>query len=813
MTTGAAGAHDAHEIRNKDKNRNRYRNKYGTRAHRRQPRRGHERLATEAAVVCDRGGDLTAVTSPVTLTLPAKQLHGPGEDDASHYMSTSRFASEPSTNAEPYTARPWTGRPLPLGAHWDGAGVNFSLYSEHATRVELCLFARPDDPYEEDRIALPERTGHVWHAYLPGLRPGHAYGYRVHGPYRPDQGLRFNPAKVLLDPYARAVHGDIDFDGPVFGYERVDGHDDEYRRDQRDDAPFVPRSIVIDPRFDWEGDTSPQIPFAESIIYETHVKGISRTHPEVPPELRGTYLGLAHPAITGYLRELGITAVELLPIHSWLDEQAVDERGLTNYWGYNSIAYFAPTARYAMGGSLGEQVNEFKTMVKGLHAAGLEVILDVVYNHTAEGDHLGPTVAFRGIDNPTYYRLVPGHPRLYVDFTGTGNTLYVRNPETLRMVMDSLRYWVQEMHVDGFRFDLAPALAREEHPVERYASFFDAIHQDPVLSTVKLIAEPWDIGAGGYQVGRFPNGWAEWNDKYRDGVRHFWRGDDGYVADMGYRLTGSSDLFNADGRRPTASINFVTAHDGFTLTDLVSYDRKHNLANRDDNRDGADHNISSNYGHEGPTRDPAIQRIRAQQRRNFLATLFVSQGVPMLLGGDEIGRTQRGNNNAYCQDNEISWYHWDLRQWNEELLAFTRHLIAIRRTQPVLRRRCFLHGSHLRAIGARDIAWLRPGGGEMLHGDWHDDSLRALGLVLHGNAIEEPGPHGEAIVGDTLAILLNADDQPVEFDLSLHADHAPAHWQTLVDTGHPPDNKAMMYEPDVPLRVAPRTLLLLRELI
>lgn len=706
----------------------------------------------------------------------------------------------------------WLGSPYPLGAHWDGAGVNFALFSEHATHVELCLFARPADPYEAVRIALPERTGHVWHGYLPGIGPGQTYGYRVYGPYRPEQGLRFNPAKLLLDPYARAVHGDIDYSGPVFGYERRPGSRDDSRRSPRDDAPSVPRSVVIDPAFAWGDDASPRIPWGQTVIYETHVKGFSQLLPDLAPELRGTYLGLAEPAAIAYLRDLGITAVELLPVHAWLDEPDVVARGLTNYWGYNSIGFFAPTARYAVGGSLGQQVTEFKTMVKVLHAAGIEVFLDVVYNHTGEGNQLGPTVCFRGIDNPVYYRLDPSNPRLYTDVTGTGNTVNVRNPETLRLIMDSLRYWVQEMHVDGFRFDLAPALAREQFPVDRYGSFFDAIHQDPILAGIKLIAEPWDLGDGGYQVGRFPNGWSEWNDKYRDCVRHFWRGDDGYVAEMGYRLTGSSDLFNTDGRQVSASINFATAHDGFTLTDLVSYERKHNLANGDENRDGTDHNISCNYGHEGPTRDPAIQRVRAQQRSNFLATLFLSQGIPMLLGGDEIGRTQRGNNNAFCQDNEISWYHWDLHQWNEELLAFAKHLIRIRLEQPVLRRRRFLRGRLLEEIGARDIAWLRPGGGEMLHDDWYDRNLHALGLVLHGNAIEESGPHGEAIVGDSLALLLNAGPETVEFDLALHAKHAPRWWETLVDTANPPDNHAAVHDPQALVRVPSRTLLLLREL-
>jgi isoamylase len=710
-------------------------------------------------------------------------------------------------------ARAWTGAPFPLGAHWDGAGVNFALLSEHATAVEVCLFARPDDPLETERIALPERTGHVWHGYVPGLRPGQVYGYRVYGPYRPDVGLRFNPAKLLIDPYARAIHGRLDYSGPIFGYDPGAGpRADDHRRCPRDDAPAMPRCVVIDPTFDWGGDVPPRVPWGETVIYETHVKGFSRLFPEVLPELRGTYLGLAHPAAIEYLHNLGVTAVELLPVHHWLDEISVVAHGLTNYWGYNSIGFFAPSARFAVGGSLGQQVVEFKQMVKTLHAAGIEVILDVVYNHTAEGNHLGPTLSFRGIDNPVYYRLVQDNPRLYVDVTGTGNTLNVRNPNTLRMVMDSLRYWVQEMHVDGFRFDLAPALAREEFDVDREGSFFDAIHQDPILAEVKLIAEPWDIGENGYYVGKFPTGWSEWNGKYRDGARHFWRGDEGWVADMGYRLTGSSDLYKADGRQPYASINFVTAHDGFTLRDLVSYDHKYNWANGEDNRDGSDDNISSNYGHEGPTTDSEILAIRVRQQRNFLATLFLSQGTPMLLGGDEIGRTQRGNNNAYCQDNEISWYDWSLPAQDVDLHAFVQRLIRIRAQQPVLRRRHFLQGSRLRATGAQGITWLRPGGGEMTAADWHDQSLRALGLVLYGNAIEEPGPHGEPIVGDTLAILLNAGRTAVDFDLTNHAEHAPASWETLIDTLHPPDNSGLVYGDRVQVTVPDRTLLLLREI-
>jgi glycogen operon protein len=574
----------------------------------------------------------------------------------------------------------------------------------------------------------------------------------------------------------------------------------------------MPRCVVIDPAFEWAGDAPPQVPWSETVIYETHVKGFSRLFPEVLPELRGTYLGLAHPAAIGYLRDLGVTAVELLPVHHWLDEVSVVARGLTNYWGYNSIGFFAPSARFAAGGSLGQQVTEFKQMVKTLHAAGIEVILDVVYNHTAEGNHLGPTLSFRGIDNPVYYRLVQDNPRLYVDVTGTGNTLNVRNPNTLRMVMDSLRYWVTEMHVDGFRFDLAPALAREAFDVDREGSFFDAIHQDPVLAGVKLIAEPWDIGENGYYVGRFPTGWSEWNGKYRDSARHFWRGDEGLVADMGYRLTGSSDLYKADGRQPFASINFVTAHDGFTLRDLVSYDRKHNRANGEDNRDGSDDNISCNYGHEGSTTDSEILAVRTRQQRNFLATLFLSQGTPMLLGGDEIGRTQLGNNNAYCQDNDLSWYDWSRPARDDDLLAFVSRLIRIRAEQPVLRRRRFLHGSRLRAIGAKDITWLRPGGGEMTAVDWHDQSLRALGLVLYGNAIEEPGPHGEPVTGDTLAVLLNAGRTAVEFDLTNYAEHAPAGWQTLIDTLHPPDNGGLVYRDRARITVPDRTLLLLREI-
>jgi isoamylase len=721
--------------------------------------------------------------------------------------------SSPRADAPRGSARAWIGAPFPLGSHWDGAGINFALLSEHATEVEVCLFARPDDPYETERIPLPERTGHVWHGYIPGLAPRQVYGYRVYGPYRPEFGLRFNPSKLLIDPYARAIHGQLDYSGPIYGYSPRSGlHGEDQDRSPADDAPSVPRSVVIDPAFDWEDDAPPRVPWGETFIYETHVKGFSRLFPEVSPELRGTYLGLAHPAAIAYLRDLGVTAVELLPVHHRLDEVSVVTRGLTNYWGYNSIGFFAPDARFAVGGSLGQQVTEFKQMVKTLHAAGIEVILDVVYNHTAEGNHLGPTLSFRGIDNPIYYRLVQDDLRFYVDVTGTGNTVNVRNPNTLRMVMDSLRYWVEEMHVDGFRFDLAPALARETFDVDREGSFFDAIHQDPVLAGVKLIAEPWDIGENGYHVGKFPTGWSEWNGKYRDGTRHFWRGDEGWVADMGYRLTGSSDLYKADGRQPFASINFVTAHDGFTLRDLVSYNHKHNWANGEENRDGSNENTSCNYGHEGATTDPDILAVRARQQRNFLATLFLSQGTPMLLGGDEIGRSQRGNNNAYCQDNDFSWYHWSPPARDDDLHAFVRRLIRIRAEQPVLRRRHFLYGSRLRAIGAKDITWLRPGGGEMTAADWHEPGLHALGLILHGNAIDELDPHGQPISGDTLAVLLNAGKTEAEFDLTQHADQAPAAWQTLIDTMHPPDYDGVVYQTRTPVVVPGRTLLLLREI-
>ncbi len=704
-------------------------------------------------------------------------------------------------------ARARPGSPRPLGATWDGSGINVAIHARGATDVDLCLFADPGDPLESRCVRLPERTGHVWHGYLPGIEPGQAYGFRVHGPWDPDHGLRYNPAKLLLDPYGRAVVGGVDWAGPVYGH-RTDPRVNDLLLDDRDSAPFVPRSVVIDPAFDWGDDRPPATPLHRSLIYEIHTRGFTKLHPGVPPELRGTFAGLAHPAAIAHLLDFGITAVELLPVHAWVDEAFLSGLGLTNYWGYNSIAFFAPAPHLAAANDPQAQVREFKQMVKHLHAAGLEVLLDVVYNHTAEGNHLGPMLSFRGIDNPGYYRLVPEAPRYYVDVTGTGNTVNTRYPPTLAMVMDSLRYWVQEMHVDGFRFDLAPALAREQYDVDPLGSFLDAVHQDPVLGGVKLIAEPWDVGAGGYQLGRFPVGWSEWNDRYRNTVRSFWRGDGGQIADLASRLTGSSDLFRGDGRGPDASINYVTAHDGFTLRDLVSYERKHNEANGEHNRDGAEDNRSANYGVEGPTLRPDVLALRARQQRNLMATLILSQGVPMLLGGDEIGRTQKGNNNAYCQDNEVSWVDWSLVPSDRSLLAFAKKLVALRHAHPVLRRRTFLEGFN--GDGQRDLAWLRAGGGEMTDADWSDPDCRALGLVLLGDALRDLAPDGTPLHDETLAILLNAGLSGATFDLPPADPAHPDRWEVLLDTGAPasPPRGVAPNSCTVP----PRTLLLLRRL-
>ncbi|WP_370650118.1 glycogen debranching protein GlgX [Oscillochloris sp. ZM17-4] len=673
----------------------------------------------------------------------------------------------------------WPGRPYPLGATWDGQGVNFALFAERANRVELCLFESADSPHASMRITMPERSDGVWHVYLPNLRPGQLYGYRVYGPYNPDQGLRFNPNKLLIDPYAKAISGDIIWDDAVFGY--AIGHPDGDRSfDERDSAPFMPRSVVIDNSFPWGDDRHPRTPLHQSVIYELHVGGFTMLHPELPEPLRGTYAGLATPPVIDYLRSLGVTAVELLPVHQYLDDRQLTERGLRNYWGYNTIGFFAPDPRYSLSGASGEQVREFKSMVKSLHAAGIEVILDVVYNHTAEGSELGPTLSLRGTANQTYYRLVGDQPRYYMDYTGCGNTLNVMHPRTLQLIMDSLRYWVIEMHVDGFRFDLASALARGMHEADRLSAFLDTIHQDPILSQVKLIAEPWDIGPGGYQVGSFPVLWSEWNGKYRDTVRRFWKGDEAQVGELAYRLAGSSDLYQHNGRRPSASINFVTAHDGFTLRDLVSYSEKRNEANGEGNRDGESHNNSWNCGEEGPSDDPEVEALRLRQMKNMLATLLLSQGVPMILAGDERARSQRGNNNAYCQDNEISWLDWRLDEVGESMLEFTRRLVQIRREHPVLHRRRFFQGRRIYGSDIRDILWLRPDGEQMSQEEWERGSVRCLGMLLNGQVMNEWGVQGRRIYDDVLLLALNAHYEQVPFQLPYGADGRT--WELLADT-------------------------------
>jgi isoamylase len=687
------------------------------------------------------------------------------------------------------------GMPRPLGATWDGEGTNFALFSENATRVVLCLF---DSAGTEVQHELIEVTANTWHGFLPGIGPGQHYGYRVDAPFAPDEGHRFNPSKLLIDPYAKALAGSVDWESPVFGYP-VGHADADLARDERDSSAGVPKGIVIDPSFDWGDDAPPRTPLDQSIIYETHVKGFTARHPDVPPELRGTYAGLATEPAIAHLRGLGITAVELLPVHEFPDDKHLLDKGLRNYWGYNTLSFFAPAARYAAAGDCGSQVTEFKAMVKALHAAGIEVILDVVYNHTAEGNHLGPTLSFRGIDNAVYYRLVGDEPRYYMDYTGTGNTLNVPHPQVLQLVMDSLRYWVQEMHVDGFRFDLAAALARELHEVDKLGSFFDVIHQDPVLSQVKLIAEPWDIGEGGYQVGNFPILWTEWNGKYRDTVRAFWKGGDVGVDDLAYRLTGSSDLYQDDGRHPSASINFVTAHDGFTLYDLVAYSEKHNEANGEDNRDGHDHNQSWNHGVEGPTDDKEITAAREQTKRNLLATLLLSHGVPMLLHGDELGRTQRGNNNAYCQDNELTWVDWTLDDDAQALLAFTQRLIAIRRMHPNFRRPKFFQDQLIRGESGGEIRWLRPDGQEMSDEEWSHGWVRAIGLWLDGTSLPALDTDGNPLTDDSFLLLCNGHHEPVPFRLFAPVSSAAAdgvdpeaaaghRWEVVLDTAEPSDS-------------------------
>ncbi|MBT2444293.1 glycogen debranching protein GlgX [Streptomyces sp. ISL-36] len=672
----------------------------------------------------------------------------------------------------------WPGQAYPLGATYDGAGTNFAVFSETADRIELCLL---HDDGSETAVELRESDAFVRHAYLPGVMPGQRYGFRVHGPYAPERGQRCNSAKLLLDPYARAVSGKVDWGEAVYGYHF--GRPDS--RNDLDSAPHTMSSVVVNPYFDWGDDRRPRTDYHRTVIYEAHVKGLTMLHPELPEELRGTYAGLAHPSVIGHLKELGVTALELMPVHQFVNDHRLVDAGLANYWGYNTIGFFAPHNAYASWGDRGQQVLEFKSAVRALHQAGIEVILDVVYNHTAEGNHLGPTLSFRGLDNPSYYRLANDR-RYYTDTTGTGNSLLMRSPHVLQLIMDSLRYWVTEMHVDGFRFDLAATLARQFHEVDRLSSFFDLVQQDPVVSQVKLIAEPWDVGEGGYQVGNFPPLWTEWNGKYRDCVRDLWRGEPRTLAEFASRLTGSSDLYQDDGRRPLASVNFVTCHDGFTLRDLVSYDGKHNEANGEGNRDGESHNRSWNCGAEGDTDDIGIRELRARQMRNFLATLMLSQGVPMLSHGDEFGRTQGGNNNAYCQDNEVSWVRWPEPGAEEEgtLLEFTRAMVRLRRDHPVFRRRRFFHGRPVEGTHDEltDIAWFTPEGEEMTSRDWQAAHAQALTVFLNGNAISEPGPQGERIADDSFLLMFNASSQELEFEVPVN--HGQT-WRVVVDTSHP----------------------------
>ncbi|WP_341999018.1 glycogen debranching protein GlgX [Microbacterium sp. LWH7-1.2] len=696
----------------------------------------------------------------------------------------------------------WPGSPYPLGATFDGSGTNFALYSEGAERVELCLF---DEDGGETRVELVDVDAFVHHGYVPSVQPGQRYGYRVHGDYDPSQGKRFNPNKLLLDPYAKAVEGQIQWGQSVFGY---DFGDPDSRNDE-DSAAQQMMGVVVNPYFDWSGDRQPKTPYAESFIYEAHVRGLTQLHPSIPEDIRGTYSAIAHPAIIEHLQKLGVTAIELMPVHQFVDDSVLEEKGLSNYWGYNTIAFLAPQNTYSSSGQRGQQVQEFKAMVKALHAAGIEVILDVVYNHTAEGNHLGPTLSMRGIDNEAYYRLEDDDKRYYTDYTGTGNSLNVGNPHTLQLIMDSLRYWVLEMHVDGFRFDLASTLAREFYEVDRLAAFFELVQQDPVVSQVKLIAEPWDVGPGGYQVGNFPPQWTEWNGKYRDTVRDFWRGEPATLGEFASRLTGSSDLYEHSGRRPVASINFVTAHDGFTLRDLVSYNEKHNEANGEDNRDGADDNRSWNGGVEGPTDDPDVLALRARQQRNFIATLLLSQGVPMLLHGDELGRTQQGNNNGYAQDNEITWVDWSAP--DQPLVEFTAALARLRREHPTFRRRRFFDGRPVRreeGAPIPDIAWARPDGSQMQPEDWDSGFGRAVAVFLNGDGIRERDRRGDPIADDHFIVLFNAGDDVVDFVIP-DVEFSPE-WDVIVDTAGLHANTAPV-EPGSTLSVPGRSLMVLRE--
>lgn len=678
--------------------------------------------------------------------------------------------------------RVWPGRPYPLGATWNGSGVNFALYSENADKVELCLFDSPDAEKESCRIAMPESTDMVWHCYLPDALPGQVYGYRVYGPYEPSKGHRFNPNKILLDPYAKGIARETKWSDDVWGYKLNDPQGD-LSFDDRDNGRCAPLGAVIDEAFTWGDDRPPQTPWNRTIIYEMHVKGFSKLHPDVPEKFRGTYAALGSEAVVRYLRDLGVTAVELLPVHDHVDDRHLVDRGLSNYWGYNTLGFFAPEPKYSSASSAQETVREFKSMVKTLHSNGIEVILDVVYNHTAEGNQNGPTLSFRGIDNLAYYRLSQEDPRYYVDFTGCGNTFRMQNPRVLQLIVDSLRYWVLVMHVDGFRFDLASTLARELHEVDMLGGFFDIIHQDPVLSQVKLIAEPWDLGAGGYLVGNFPALWSEWNGKYRDAIRKFWKGDGGMISEFATRFTGSSDLYEWSSRRPHASVNYVTCHDGFTLNDLVSYNEKRNEANGENNRDGNPDEHSWNCGAEGPTDDPAINELRENKKRSMLATVLLSQGVPMILAGDEIGRTQQGNNNAYCQDNEMTWLHWDLDERKENLLKFVRRLVRLNREQAVFHRRRFFHGKAIQGAAAPEIAWLEPSGQKMAEQGWNEAFVRCLGVQLFGGEIDVD-EHGEPICGDSMLLLFNADHgNRIPFKFPAPQNGFP--WTLVFDTARP----------------------------
>ncbi|WP_027369302.1 glycogen debranching protein GlgX [Desulfovermiculus halophilus] len=694
----------------------------------------------------------------------------------------------------------WPGQPFPLGAVYDGSGTNFSLFSEIAEQVELCLF---DEDDQETRIEMPEVTGFCWHCYLPEIEPGQRYGFRVHGPWNPDQGHRCNPAKLLLDPYAKAIEGQVHWDQAAFPYDLDQGPEE---RNDADSAPFVPRCVVHQPFFDWSGDRRLQLPWHETVIYETHVKGFTIQHPDIPEEIRGTYAGLAHPAAVEHLKKLQVTAVELMPVHQFIHDKHLVDRGLRNYWGYNSIGYFAPHNEYSSDQRPGAGVAEFKQMVKTLHQAGIEVILDVVYNHTAEGNHLGPMFSFKGIDNAYYYRLTED-PSYYMDYTGTGNSLNMRHPHVLQLVMDSLRYWVLEMHVDGFRFDLASTLARELHDVDRLSAFFDIIQQDPVISQVKLIAEPWDVGEGGYQVGNFPPVWSEWNGKYRDCVRDFWRGEDQTLGELAYRFAGSPDLYENTSRLPFASINFITAHDGFTLHDLVSYNHKHNEDNGEDNQDGEDFNRSWNCGAEGPTDDPEVMDLRTRQKRNFLTTLFLSQGVPMLLGGDETGRTQNGNNNCYCQDNELSWFDWE--HVDQDLLGFCQGLIGFRLRHPAFRRRRWFQGRSIHGTQTHDIAWFTLEGKQMDEENWGEGFAKSLAIYLNGRNIPNPNPRGDAVSDDNFYIILNAHYEPLNF--TLPSARWGASWIKVLDTTHGWLEEEERIEAEGNFDVQDRSMVLLRQ--